>query len=253
MADFLRSTMLYLGAVAIAAGTLSLVKPLTFLRIHSRLRALVVAGVGIAGVLLVTVPTPATTVVVAPSTALDTFAPSYQFREVHETLIHAPPDRVFSAIKSVTADDISLFQTFTWIRRLGQPAPEGILNAPGSRPILESAVRGGFLILDERAPREIVFGTLAIRPAGFRLPGPPTPDIYRTLDAAGIAKATMNFLLEPSGTSTRLVTETRVFATDESSLRTFTSYWRVIYPGSAILRVTWLRAIKQRAEGYNPG
>jgi len=28
----------------------------------------------------------------------------------------------------------------------------------------------------------------------------------------------------------------------------FQLYWRVIYPGSALIRRMWLRAIKQRAE-----
>lgn len=42
--------------------------------------------------------------------------------------------------------------------------------------------------------------------------------------------------------------ETTIAATDAEALRRFTPYWRVIFPGSAILRVTWLRAIKSRAE-----
>jgi hypothetical protein len=45
-----------------------------------------------------------------------------------------------------------------------------------------------------------------------------------------------------------VITETRVLATDEQTLKMFTAYWRTIFPGSAILRVTWLRAIKARAE-----
>jgi hypothetical protein len=39
-----------------------------------------------------------------------------------------------------------------------------------------------------------------------------------------------------------------VFATDQAALRRFTPYWRAIFPGSSILRTTWLRAIKKRAE-----
>jgi len=30
--------------------------------------------------------------------------------------------------------------------------------------------------------------------------------------------------------------------------RTFAAYWRMIYPGSALIRVMWLRAIRLRAE-----
>ncbi len=45
-----------------------------------------------------------------------------------------------------------------------------------------------------------------------------------------------------------LTTETRVFATDSRARRRFAVYWRVIYPGSALIRRSWLDAIKRRAE-----
>jgi len=31
--------------------------------------------------------------------------------------------------------------------------------------------------------------------------------------------------------------------------RRFAAYWRLIYPGSALIRRSWLRAIRQRATG----
>lgn len=59
----------------------------------------------------------------------------------------------------------------------------------------------------------------------------------------------MNFFMEDAGGGwTRLTTETRVHATDLKSRRRFAAYWRTIYPGSALIRVMWLRAIKARAE-----
>jgi len=36
--------------------------------------------------------------------------------------------------------------------------------------------------------------------------------------------------------------------TDAATTRRFAAYWRVIYPGSALIRRMWLRAIKRRAE-----
>jgi hypothetical protein len=45
-----------------------------------------------------------------------------------------------------------------------------------------------------------------------------------------------------------LTTETRIYATDTSARKKFAAYWRVIYPGSALIRVMWLRAIRGRAE-----
>ena len=65
----------------------------------------------------------------------------------------------------------------------------------------------------------------------------------------GFGVAVTNFLLRPIGpTRTRLATETRVFATDPVTRQLFAPYWRVIYPGSSIIRITWLRAIKRSAE-----
>jgi hypothetical protein len=60
----------------------------------------------------------------------------------------------------------------------------------------------------------------------------------------------MNFLVRPDdhGGST-ISTETRIYANNRSTLRRFTIYWRIIHPGSDIIRRMWLRAIKQRAEG----
>jgi len=59
----------------------------------------------------------------------------------------------------------------------------------------------------------------------------------------------MNFLVEDAGPGAMLVTtETRIYATDASARRRFAVYWRTIYPGSSLLRHTWLRAIKRRAE-----
>jgi hypothetical protein len=45
-----------------------------------------------------------------------------------------------------------------------------------------------------------------------------------------------------------VTTETRVFATDAAARRSFGLYWAFIYPGSALIRHGWLRAIKLRAE-----
>jgi hypothetical protein len=38
----------------------------------------------------------------------------------------------------------------------------------------------------------------------------------------------------------RLVTQTRVAASDASAERRFAAYWRLIYPGSAFIRRMWL-------------
>jgi hypothetical protein len=180
------------------------------------------------------------------ATRLDEFAPAWQFHEVHTLRIAAAPDRVFDAIKHVKAGDILLFNTLTWIRRGGRALPPGILNAGSRESLIDVAIKGGFVSLADEAPREIVIGAVVGAPRGAR--GPLTPRFFTSAIPPGFAVATMNFIVTPDGSGGSMVsTETRVFASSPSARRRFAVYWRVIYPGSALIRRMWLRAIAQRA------
>jgi hypothetical protein len=177
----------------------------------------------------------------------------YQFNEFHSIRIAAPKEEVYRALKLVTADEIALFRTLTWLRRFGRPGREGILNPPPHVPVLDVAARTSFLVLAEEPDHEIVLGTLVAAPRGWHPSGKPTPDgvkaLIVTTNTPGFASATMNFRIENAGpTACTLTTETRVYATDASTRRRFAVYWRVIYPGSALIRRMWLRAIARRAE-----
>lgn len=58
----------------------------------------------------------------------------------------------------------------------------------------------------------------------------------------------MNFSVRSADGHTELTTETRVLTTDPVARRQFGRYWRVIRPGSAMIRRSWLGAAKRRAE-----
>ena len=58
----------------------------------------------------------------------------------------------------------------------------------------------------------------------------------------------MSFSAEAAEGGASLITETRVMTTDPASRRRFGRYWRVIRPGSAAVRRSWLAAAKPRAE-----
>jgi hypothetical protein len=247
LTDWMWSIGFYTALIFALVGAVGVIRPLRRVHRGRRLHALVMLLVGLAAAYAVSWSMPR-----AQSSAerhgIDEFTPTFHFIEHHETTIAAPPARVFDAIRAVTAGEITLFQTFTWIRRFGQPGPESIMNAPERQPILDVATKGGFLLLQEAAPHEIVVGTVVVAPPGTRRPEAFGPEQFKQLSAPGFAVATMNFRIEETGPASRLITETRVFATDRTALRRFTPYWRAIFPGSAILRVTWLRAIKKRAE-----
>ena len=254
----MESVLVYCGLIVVVVGLVCLVRPFALLGVRSRRRAAMLVAVG----LLVTVvgaAAPTTLVRVAErSSRLDDAIPVYQFHEVHAVRIHATPERIMKAIRSVTADEIRFFRTLTWIRapHLKRPSRETILTPSANTPILDAALASGFIILADDAEREIVIGTIVMAPPALVRSVPDDPVRiqeaigrgWRT-ELPGYARAALSFRIEDQADgSCRLTTETRVFATDASTSRKFAIYWRCIYPGSALIRRMWLNAIRRRAE-----
>lgn len=249
--------VVYLGLITVFAGSVSVLKPLRFLAIHSRGQALIVIAVGLLIIITGSSLPARETRIATPRTQLDQFMPTWQFSECHSIRIAAPKEKVYVALKQVSADEILFFRTLVWIRRFGRHGPESLMNPPPDAPLLQVATKTSFVVLAEESNQEFVIGTLIAAPRGWH-PGNKTPEGFKALvasHASGFVPAAMNFRLEdcaPSrGTSlscTLLTTETRVYAADASSRRAFARYWRVIYPGSSLIRRMWLRAVKNRAE-----
>jgi hypothetical protein len=180
---------------------------------------------------------------------LDEFLPHYDVREVHSTAVAAAPERVIEAARELTWRDVPLFAALMALRSL--PALLAGHRPSASHPIVEDFRRAGFVALAER-PDELVFGAIGqfwMPTGGLRVVAPAE---FRDLDVPGFAKTVFNFRAEPGpngsvAPSTRLTTETRVLAADDSARRSFLRYWRVIHPGSALIRRVWLRAIRARA------
>jgi len=240
------STIVYTGLVIAAAGLVFVVKPIHRLHVTTRSQGLAIVGVGVlvAGIGF-NLPTSESRVD-RVETRLDEFVPVWQFNERHSIEIDASPARVFDAIKRVRADEINLFRTLTWIRRGGRSLPESILNAGNRESLIDVALKGGFVKLAEDSARELVVGTVVVAPPGVH--GKISPAIFKTPLPPGYALAAMNFFVRPDGPNKSIVTtETRVFANSPEARRRFARYWRAIYPGSALIRRMWLRAVRQRA------
>jgi len=243
------SFILYLGFAITFVGALSILWPLRFLRIRTRWRGGIIAIIGLLVVVVVCALPARTKRVSTPATKLDEWMPKWQFDEEHSIHIDATPERVFEAIHAVRADEIFLFRTLIAIRRCGKPGPESIMNAPENKPLLDVATQTTFIYLTDEAPREIVVGTVISAPRGIHAPAKLTPEIFRKELAPGVVLATMNYLVTPdSNGGSTVSTETRVYGNNADSAERFAVYWRVIHPGSDIIRRTWLRAIKRRAE-----
>jgi hypothetical protein len=230
--------LLYLSLIGAAAGAVSLLKPLRFLGIRSRKKGLLVLGLGLLGFVAGVYLPVSETRVETPRTHLDEFAPVFQFSEFHGILIGASKDRVYSAIRAVTPEEIRFFKTLMWIRGLGK--------TPERRPILESFTAGAFLLLADDPGREIVIG----RAGDGRTASKLTPEGFKAFHPVPLVKVVMNFhIQEVDAAHCLLTTETRVYAVGTHALRGFATYWRMIYPGSSLIRRMWLRAIRLRAEG----
>jgi hypothetical protein len=107
----------------------------------------------------------------------------------------------------------------------------------------------GAALLGARPPGEILAGAIG---RFWRLAGNEpvvfgSPEEFRAFAEPGFAKAVVGFRLDPTRAEILLTTETRFVATDEATHRLMGRYWRIIRPGSDLIRTEWLRAIRRRA------
>lgn len=180
---------------------------------------------------------------------LDDFMAQYNFRERHRIEIAASPEVVYRAIKEVTAAEIAGFGLLMGIRTLPARLLSRSKSQRSSQPIMAAMLKNGFVQLAEAEGQEMVVGTIG---QFWKLSGGSTPKVtaneFVAFAEPDFAKATMNFRLRALPGRTLVSTETRIQITDKGSRRKFGLYWKVIAPGSALIRLMWLRAIKRRAE-----
>ena len=100
--------------------------------------------------------------------------------------------------------------------------------------------------LADSPDRELVIGTVIASPPSTRTE---ISSMNFGSPPIGWIVASMNFLVTPlTQNKSRLITETRVNANGAKPRAVFALYWRLIYPGSALIRRTWLRAVARRAK-----
>jgi hypothetical protein len=243
------STLAYSGLVLMLAGVLSVFVPPRWLGLSKRGSALL-AGV-LAGAALFAAGWfwPAASFrTSSPATRLDAFMPEYNFEEHHEITIQAPPDRVRYAIDHVSFSDLPEMRTLGRVRNIAMG-----VRASGSAPLAPTPIvevvkngRSGFFALDD-TPREFVIG-LAGQPWNNRAVRLKSEE-FRAWAAPGNIKVAANFLIEDAGNGrSRVITETRIAATDDAARAKMAKYWTLIYPGSGMVRHSLLEAVRARAE-----
>ncbi len=239
------STLVYSGIVLALAGLANLVIPFRFLGVRKRgVGALVLAG-GV-GLALVALSWPARTIPVAQHLSLlDDAMPEYQFYEKHSARIHARPDQVLQAVRESTFGDMKCMATLLRIRASALHIRDTGASLQNRR-VLDTFAASGY-ITGGNEHEVVMFGganARAKRGLGVR-----TLQEFTDYRVPGAVKMAYNFTVEDAGGGwTTLSTETRVLTTDDLTRRGMGRYWRLIVPGSGLLRRQWLDAIKKRAE-----
>jgi hypothetical protein len=239
------STLAYSGIAMAFAGLANLSFPFRFLGIHKRSAgALILAGgVGLAVAALLW---PASTIRVAQHrTRLDDIMPEYQFFEKHSARVHARPERVMAAIRQSTFGDMKSLLTLLKIRGtvLRIQVTGDFLH---DKRILDAFSESGYL-LDGSEHEIVMFGVWNVR--ANRRPDVRILQQFADYREQGALKMAYAFNVEDAdGGWSTISTETRVLAVDEFTRRGMGRYWRLIVPGSGLLRRQWLESIKRRAE-----
>lgn len=175
--------------------------------------------------------------------------PRFDTRSQHAIEVDAPAQRVFAAVEAVTVKDVRFLRELEFIRAVPGLAATGRLVVPKpDAPLVLSFTRGAVL-LGARPPEEVLVGAIGCfwRLAGNEPVAFGSPEEFLAFTKAGFAKAVVGFRLDPEGGEILVTTETRFVATDDATRRLMRHYWRIIRPGSNLIRTEWLRAIRRRA------
>ena len=181
---------------------------------------------------------------------IEEWMPWYEFGGVHRIEVSAPPERALEAVKQVTPGEMPPVRLLFALRSL--PAlllrKEG-LSADRTVALYEQMAQR-FVLLGEKPGLEIVVGGIGQM---WKLVGGASPEfrdaeVFKKFREPGYAKVAASFSALSRDGRTELRTETRVLTTDSGSRRAFGRYWWIIRPWSGVIRRSWLRAAKRRAE-----
>jgi uncharacterized protein YndB with AHSA1/START domain len=166
----------------------------------------------------------------------------------HAKSISAPPELVWQALFEVRLSDLVAVRALIFIRSLPARLMGRQFQASEGLTLFEG-VKSRFAIVTQEAPRLLEIGRIARFWQPVPKDGPVAKDYedFAAFAEPGYAKALMSFEFQPEGEGTRMLTTTRVTATDAKSRRKFRAYWLVVRPGAGAIRRAMLNAAERRA------
>ncbi len=240
------SYFFWIGLILAVVGLISLIKPLAFLFIADRIIALVVLTGGLI-TLSAALFWPVQLTKAQTGQVIDQLAPEYTFNEYHERIINATPKTSKEAFRTTGVGDIPVVHLLLKIRGIADEKIESDISSKteADASILKTPDFDWFVV------DSVECITYMLINASGKTPPPvlPTIEVFKAFNEPGYIKTTVNFRFLPLANGQTLVsTETRNYAQTPSDNRKFARYWRIIYPGSALIRRVWLDTLAKKAE-----
>jgi hypothetical protein len=249
---YLPSYFFWIGAILMVAGVISLIYPLEFLLIFNRTIAVFVVlfGVLISAVsLLCPVKTKHSS---TNDQKIDALMPEYSFNEFHKVQIRASSEKVKQTLQVTGVKDIPVAHLLMKIRGIADvDLDDRAANNKAGSDTISTPDFNFFVVAPDEFITIMILKSVIITNNANK-PAPPeisTLGQYISFNEPGYVKVAMNFrFFSTDNKKTILTTETRVNGITHNDSRVFGYYWRIIYPGSAIIRRVWLNTIKKKAE-----
>lgn len=183
----------------------------------------------------------------APAPLIGAWMPRADVSLRHAVTVRAPAHVVFHVASTFDIESLPLVRAL--IRLRGWLMGATAAPAHISRGLVEEMAALGWTQLAVRERREIVAGA-AVQPWQPDVTFRPIPaDQFADFREPGWVRIAWSLEAEPLGPSiSRLQSQTRVCATDDSARRRFRGYWRKAGPGIVLIRWVLLRAVRREAE-----
>jgi hypothetical protein len=180
-------------------------------------------------------------------TLLDRLLPAPRLLELDHVDLAAPPSLVWERVRHgdlfVSPLVRALFALRTLPERLAHGAAPPV--AMHLDDLTSAPARPGFQVLAEEAPLEVAVGAIGrVWNADIPFVHVPDADAYLAFDEPGYAKVAWSIRVLPRGErDARVEVEVRVDVTDEASWAHFERYFRIVGPGSHLIRRSVLSAL----------
>jgi len=244
----------WIGIIITVISVISLFYPLTFLFILNRTIAVCVI---LGGILISTISLLCPVKLKHSSTSnqqIDSLLTDFAFNEFHEVRINASIDRVKEVLQVTGVKDIPVAHLLMKLRGIADEnidmSDRASNNLVGSDTVSTPDFNFFVVAADEWITVMILKSVIITN--NSKRPAPPeiaTLEQFKLFNEPGYVKVAVNFrFIRVNNSVTILTTETRNNGITYKDNRIFGYYWRIIYPGSAIIRRVWLNTIRKKAQ-----